>query len=57
MVTSNQTARPTQQTFAARRSVIFPTRWTIATCSAARRIATFAFAVAATVVLRTLAHI
>ena len=47
----------TQQTFATRRSIVCPARWTIAACSAARRVRALAFAVATTVVLQALVHV
>ena len=47
----------TQQTFATRRSIVFPARWAIAACSAALRVSAFPFAVASAVLLETLVHV
>ena len=45
------------QTFAARRSVIFPTRWAIATCSAAFLVGACPLAVASAVISEALVHV
>ena len=45
------------QTFAARRSVIFPTRWAIAACSAAFLVGACPLAVASAVISEALVHV
>ena len=54
---ANKVIEHSAPTFAARGSIVGVSRWAVATCSAARRVGTFTFAVAAAVVFQALVHV